>query len=196
MARYVSSKKVRESIGVSSYTLRKWAEQGIIPFIRNPGGRRLYDLSTFLESRTVKEVVIRKKICYCRVSSTKQKDDLDRQVEAMRKEFPTHTILTDVGSGINFKRKNFLQLLELSQSGLVEEIIVAYRDRLCPFAFELVEWLLHKNGVKLVVLHKNVESSESAELAEDLLSIITVFNCRLNGKRKYSKKSKDPETSE
>jgi len=71
---------------------------------------------------------------------------------------------------------------------MVQQVVVAYRDRLCRFAFELVEWILQLHGVELLVLHQNVESSGQSELAEDLLAIINVFNCRVNGKRKYTKR--------
>lgn len=79
-------------------------------------------------------------------------------------------------------------MLELSSKGLINEIVVAYRDRLCRFAFELVEWILQTNGVKLVVLNENLDSSGTSELTEDLVSIVNVFSCRLNGKRKYARK--------
>lgn len=106
----------------------------------------------------------------------------------MQSRYPNYRIVTDIGSGINFKRKSLRMLLELSSKGLVEEVVVAYRDRLCRFAFELIEWFFQIHKVKLVVLNESMGTSGEAELAEDLLAIINVFNCRVNGKRKYTKK--------
>ena len=188
---HVPARKAVEIIGVSPGTLRKWADNDKIQYIRTPGGVRLYNVSKYINDSTNENnsgnVNTKHKICYCRVSSDKQRDNLERQVQFMRTKFPEHTILTDIGSGINFKRKNFLHILELAQGGNVEEVIVAYRDRLCRFAFELIDWLFRTNGVKLVVLNQNMESTEQTELVEDILSVLTVFNCRINGKRKYKK---------
>src|SRR5690606_21019018 len=113
-----------------------------------------------------------KSFCYCRVSSHKQKDDLDRQKEFMRKQYPNHEIVFDIGSGINFKRKQFLWLLEQASIGNVKEVVVAHRDRLCRFGFELIEWFFTKHNVKLMVLDDS-KSSPQQELVTDLLSIIT-----------------------
>jgi hypothetical protein len=66
---------------------------------------------------------------YCRVSSSKQKDDLERQIEAMCKEFPLHKVYKDIGSGLNYRRKGLSRLLEHVQARMVKEVVVAHRDR-------------------------------------------------------------------
>jgi predicted site-specific integrase-resolvase len=73
--------------------------------------------------------------------------------------------------------------------------VVSHRDRLCRFAFELIEWILSKNDTKLIVLDKTEHKSGSEELAEDVISIIHVFSCREMGKRRYKSK-KDKTTTE
>jgi putative resolvase len=195
---FVPYSTAKEHLGISIQTLRKWADQGHVPSIRTPGGKRLYGIQKLINKD---QESTKQSICYCRVSSQGQKDDLKRQIEFMSKKFPGHRIVSDIGSGINFKRKGFLSILNLASQGMVDQVVVAYRDRLCRFAFELVEWILQRHGVKLLVLNQKVESSEQSELAEDLLSIINVFNCRVNGKRKYgrgktegSKEQEDRET--
>jgi excisionase family DNA binding protein len=198
---YKTTKEAKEALGVKEDTLRRWADSGLFPSIRTPGGQRLYNVQQYIEHRKNNfeeektSNIEKQKICYCRVSSNNQKDDLERQISYMSEKYPQHRIISDIGSGINFKRKGFRTMLELSCKGHIEEIVVAYRDRMCRFAFELVEWILQTNGVKLVVLHKNLESSGQSELAEDLLSIINVFNCRVNGKRKYKKEKSTKETT-
>jgi predicted site-specific integrase-resolvase len=190
--RFVTTREAKQHLGVDANTLRRWADTGLFPYIRTPGNQRLYNISKYVGTQHANKLDepqhngdTKRSYCYCRVSSQSQRDDLQRQIAHMQGLYPTHSILSDVGSGINFKRRGLRSLLELSSKGLVSEVVVAYRDRLCRFAFELVEWLFQLHGVKLVVLHPGLEASPRGELAEDLLAIINVFNCRVNGSRKY-----------
>ena len=186
---FLTPQKARERLGISDFSLRQWCDNGLITTIRMPGGKRLYNVEKFIKQQVPEETNKdeKKRICYCRVSSIGQKDDLQRQVEFMQSKFPEHQIVTDIASGINFKRKGLRSILELACKGMLSEVVVAYRDRLCRFAFELVEWFFQLNKVKLVVLNQSLDASEQSELAEDLLAIINVFNCRINGKGKYKK---------
>jgi predicted site-specific integrase-resolvase len=122
-------------------------------------------------------------IVYIRVSSSKQKYDLQRQHDFLSQQFPGYRIVSDIGSGINFKRKGFLSILEQVKNGKVQTVVVASRDRLCRFGFDLMEWYFKTFNTKLVVLQQ--DSSASETLAQDVLSIIQVFNCRNNGRRRY-----------
>lgn len=188
--KFITTKKAKEALGVNEATLRRWADNGLFPSYKSPKGTRYYQVDQFLKTQSETDKIesnSKQKICYCRVSSKNQKDDLQRQTLYMQTAFPKHRIITDIGSGINFKRPGLRTILELAGKGDVEEVVVAYRDRLCRFAFELIEWILQTNDVKLLVLHEAMDSSEQSELAEDLLAIINVFNCRVNGKRKYKK---------
>lgn len=177
----LTSKKTCIKLGIHANTLRKWADNGQIKYVRTPAGQRLYDIDDFLSKSTG-----RKRVVYCRVSSKNQKDDLHSQTKYMRAQFPNHECIEDIGSGLNFKRKGFRTLLEQIMSGDVEEVVIAYKDRLCRFGFELLEQVASKHNTKLVVLNK-VELSPEDELVKDLLAIIRVFSCRLYGLRKYSK---------
>lgn len=196
---FVPSRTAQQRLGVHSATLREWDQKGYIKVITTPGGHRLYDVESFIndsaKEKDKNRLQEKRKLCYCRVSSVGQKDDLNRQIEYMRTNYPDHQIISDIGSGINFSRKGLRTILELSSRGIVQEVVVAYRDRLCRFAFELIEWILSINGTKLVVLNKTMETSQSSELAEDLLAIINVFNCRVNGRRKYNKEKKEQGSS-
>lgn len=195
-SRYITLREAKKVLNVSEATLRRWADEGLCPSIRSPGGKRLFAVSEYISNNCTgtknnkqhdqDKKENKQSICYCRVSSQGQKDDLQRQVDHMLSRFPNHRIVTDIGSGINFKRKGLRSILELSAKGMVSEVVVAYRDRLCRFAFELLEWFFHLHGVRLVVLHESMDASSDSELAEDLLAIVNVFNCRVNGRRKYS----------
>ena len=189
MTEYVNAKKARELFNVSNSTLRRWDKEGIIDTIRTPSNIRRYSSKLFQDNNVnITNVDKKQKICYCRVSSINQKNDLERQINYMQSKYHEHNIIQDIGSGINWKRKGFKTILELAMQNKLEEVVVAHRDRLCRFAFELIQWFLEQNNVKLVVLNKQFQSSEQ-ELAEDLLSIVHVFSCREMGKRRYAKKN-------
>jgi predicted site-specific integrase-resolvase len=109
----------------------------------------------------------------------------------MRSRYPEHEVIEDIGSGLGFKRKGFTSLLDAIMRGDVEELVIAHRDRLCRFGFELLERIAGANNCRIVVLD-NTQLSPQDELVRDLISIIHVFSCRLYGLRKYaSKVSKD-----
>lgn len=179
------SRKATQAIGVCANTLRTWAGEGKIKYVRTAAGQRLYDVSSFLQS-----TVSKRKIIYCRVSSRNQKDDLQSQIQYLRQRYPNHELIEDIGSGLNFKRKGFTALLDAILSGLVEEVVISHRDRLCRFGFEFIEHIATKYACKLVVLDET-KLSPQAELVQDLLSIIHVFSCRIYGLRKYRNKIKE-----
>jgi predicted site-specific integrase-resolvase len=83
--------------------------------------------------------------------------------------------------------------LERVYAGNIEKVVVTYRDRLCRFGIEPIEWVFSKHNVEFVVLNHSDEPGGTQELAEDLLSITTVFVARNNGKRsaKYKKQREE-----
>ena len=185
---YISGSKVKELFNVSDWTLRHWADTGKIKSLRTPGGQRRYDISSFDKSkRTPRTEDNRKIICYARVSSRGQKDDLQRQIRFLEQHCPDGIIITDIASGINWKRKGLASILELAVQGDIREVVVAARDRLCRFAFDLLERMLALHDVSITVLDSEGCSPEQ-ELSDDLLSIVQIFCCRRNGKRRYTRK--------
>ena len=128
----------------------------------------------------------RKTIGYCRVSSNKQKDDLQRQIENMRmyliSKGKPFEIISDIGSEINYKKKGLKELIKLITQNKVEKIVVLYKDRLLRFGFELIEYIASLYNCEIEIID-NTEKSEQQELVEDLVQIITVFSCKLQGKR-------------
>lgn len=190
-SRFVGAKKITAEYAVSTPTLRRWANDGKLSFITTPGGKRLYESSKvrqLLEPNRIEETKTdRAKIAYARVSSSHQKEDLERQVQDLKRDFPEHEIVRDVGSGLNWNRQGFKTLLERCHAGLVSEIVVRHRDRLARFGVELLEWMFKKYQVKFVVLSgehdEETKRSDVQELSEDLLSIVTVFVAKNNGRR-------------
>lgn len=121
---------------------------------------------------------------YARVSTQKQQDDLQTQISTLRAKHPDAIVLSDCGSGLNFKRKGLKTLLELAFKGRVRSVHIAHRDRLCRFAYDLLEHVLQFHGAKIVVdSHDSNTASPEIELAEDVLAVVTVFGARLYGKR-------------
>jgi len=175
-------------IGKSTQTLRRWDEEGILKsHHKTPSGVRYYSEDQYFDF--IKSPVKDKKrmvVGYCRVSSRKQSDDLECQVKNMKnyliKQGNPFKIIEDVGSGINYKNKGLNDLIGLVLKDEVEKIVVLYKDRLVRFGFELIENICLKFNVQIEIID-NTEKDEQQELVEDLVQIITVFSCRLQGKR-------------
>jgi predicted site-specific integrase-resolvase len=104
--------------------------------------------------------------------------------------YPEAEIIKDIGSGLNFKRKGLRSLLDRLLQRDKFMLVVACRNRLTRFGFEIVQYMVEQNGGQIVVLDKTVHSPQS-ELTQDLLSILHLFSCRMHGLRKYSKKIKE-----
>lgn len=179
-------------MGVSVKTLHRWDETGKLPAKRTPSGHRYYlesDLAIALGKETTKPS--RKIVVYTRVSSSAQKPELQNQVLAMEqfclgKGLVVDEWISEVGGGLNFKRRKFLKLISSILSGEVETLVVAHKDCLCRFAYDFVEYLAEINDCSIIVVNQP-SSSPQQELVEDLLSIVHCFSCRLYGSRNYTK---------
>ena len=176
-------------IGKTNQTLRNWDKDGTLkPHHVSESGYRYYSqeqLNHFLGLK--QEVQLNKKtIGYCRVSSNKQKDDLERQIENVKTYMYAKgyqfEIITDVGSGINYNKKGLNQLIDMITNSEVEKIVILYKDRLIRFGYELIENLCNKYGTTIEIID-NTEKTEEQELVEDMIEIVTVFSERLQGKR-------------
>jgi predicted site-specific integrase-resolvase len=155
---YVPLRKAVEFLGLHPHTLRKYADEGKIESIKNEVGQRLYNVESYQRHATRATI-----ICYCRVSSSKQKDDLLRQVAFMRELYPDAEIVQDIGSGLNFKRKGLQSLLVRFMRGDKLTVVVACRDRLCRFGFELFEFMAEQNGGEILVFDKPSNTCNSQE---------------------------------
>jgi predicted site-specific integrase-resolvase len=183
-----------ELVGVTTQTLRVWDKEGLLPATKSPKGTRYYSDEDYQKvlRRNIADKP-KKNVIYCRVSSPSQKDDLKSQVSAMEtftlgRGMVTETI-TEVGGGMNFSRPKFMQIVTGIIKGNIGCLVVAHKDRLARFGFELVENLAKTYGCEIIVVNRE-ELSPQQEMVEDLMSIIHTFSCRLYGLRKY-KKAKD-----
>jgi predicted site-specific integrase-resolvase len=197
LPKFVSGKEASKILGVHERTLYLWDKAKKIETIRTPGNKRLYNINKYINDHIPTEknnIDINElehlnkkiKIIYVRVSSLSQKDDLLRQKEYMTNKFPNHTLIEDIGSGINFNRKGLRRIIKLAISGQIEELVVAYKDRLTRFGFELIEDLIkeYSNG-RILVLNQNKKIEPEEELIKDMLQIMNIFVAKMNGLRKY-----------
>ena len=188
---YYSIHKFAKILGVTPQTLRNWDRRGKLhPHHTAENSYRYYSeeqLHEVLKTQPKPNRVIG----YCRVSSPKQKDDLARQVENVRMyllaQGEPFEIIEDIGSGINYKKKGLLELIRRIEQEQVTKIVILYKDRLLRFGFELIETLASLHGCKIEIID-NTERTEQQELVEDLVQIITVFSCKLQGKRAHKAK--------
>lgn len=176
-------------IGKTNQTLRNWDKDGTLkPHHVSESGYRYYSqeqLNHFLGLK--QEVQLNKKtIGYCRVSSNKQKDDLERQIENVKTYMYakgySFEIISDIGSGINYNKKGLNELIDMVTNSEVEKIVILYKDRLIRFGYELIENICNKYGTTIEIID-NTEKTEEQELVEDMIQIVTVFSERLQGKR-------------
>jgi len=176
---YGTTKDAIKAYKVSVDTLRRWANSGKIEFTTTKGGHRRYLLP---EEKKEGE-----KIIYARVSSKKQESDLNRQIQLLREKYPKHKVVSDIASGITFERKGFTSILEKVFRGQISEVVVASKDRITRLGFDLLQFIFKFFHTSLVVEDSTPTKSSKQELAEDLLSIVTIFTAKFHGSRKYKK---------
>ena len=188
-------KQFGQLIGKSVNTLQKWDRKGILKAYRSPTNRRYYTHDQYLQYRGLVAQEQGLTIVYTRVSGVAQKPDLANQIKALEAYCQQHSItvdewLTDIGSGLNYKRKQFNRLMAMIELGQVRHLIIAHRDRLVRFGYEYFEAFCERHHTEIVTINGENLSPEQ-ELVRDLIAIVTVFSARLHGLRSYRKVLKD-----
>jgi len=210
MDRFIKSKEVCEELKVHPRTLYQWEEKGWIETIRSKGGMRLYNIDKYkreinINKKEIKiyeeisenEIKDKMNIIYVRVSSNSQKDDLERQEQELSNKYKNHIVIKDIGSGINLNRKGLRKIIDLAIKGKINEVVIAYKDRLTRFGFDLIEDIIKTySGGKIVVEHYNEDMTPEEEMVKDVLQIMNVFTAKMNGLRKYKKDEKIKITTE
>jgi putative resolvase len=179
-------------VGVSVKTLQKWDRIGVLPAKRTITNRRYYtdeDLAAALRLPRVQKE--RLTVAYCRVSSQAQKPDLANQRRVLEafcahRNIEVDEWMLEVGGGLNFKRKQFLSLVDAIVEGQVERVILAHQDRLARFGYQLLVHLCETHQCELLVMNTE-ELSPEQELVQDLITITHCFSSRLYGLRNYRK---------
>jgi excisionase family DNA binding protein len=179
--KYETRKNAAEKLGIHYHTLYRLAERKEIETIQ-VGNRQLYNVTRYIKENNTE--LNNKCICYCRVSSNKQKGDLKRQIIEMKKEYPDYEIISDIGSGLNFKRKGLRKILDMAVRGEIEEVVITYKDRLARIGYELIEYLIEEySGGKITITNKGEEETPDEEMTKDVLSIMNIYVAKINGMR-------------
>ena len=175
-------------------TLQRWDREGLLkPEGRTATKRRAYSqaqLDAFLGRK--RNVVPRRKVAYCRVSSQAQKPDLKNQRRTLEdfcvgRGLACVEFIEEIGGGLNFSRKQFLSLMDEIGRGSVQMLILAHKDRLCRFGFQWFQHFCEIHDCELLVLDQDRLSPEQ-EMVQDLMTIVRCFSSRLYGLRNYKKK--------
>jgi putative resolvase len=196
MSSTYTPKEFGQLIGKATKTLQKWDREGRLKAHRSPqSNRRFYTHDQYLEYMGLKAAEGGKTIVYARVSTAAQKPDLANQIAALKAYCEARQIKVDewmqeIGSGLNYKRKQFNRLMEMVELGQVRRIVIAHRDRLVRFGYGYFEAFCQRHNTDLMVVNGENLSPEP-ELVQDLLAIITLFGARLHCLRSYKKVLKD-----
>ncbi len=185
-------KEFAELLNVTVKTLQRWDREKTLVANRTPTNRRYYTYDQYLQFKGIgRDTDSRKIVIYTRVSTRNQADDLENQVNFLQqyvnaKGLIVDDIIRDYGSGLNYNRKEWNQLLGEVMENKIKMILVSHKDRFVRFGFDWFEKFCNKFNVEIVVV-KNEKLSPHEELVQDIVSILHVFSCRLYGLRKYKK---------
>lgn len=187
----MKSNKVLKLLRVTRPTLCRYVKNGLIGVNKLPSG--LYDYDDESVYKFLNKDVERKCVIYCRVSSSKQKKDLDNQ----RKNIETYCVkngvrisdvYSDIGSGINFDRKEFQRLVNDIVNHRISKVFITYKDRLSRISFDMFKNLFAEFNCEIVVLNY-VEDSKTVEkeIFNEIISLIHCFAMRVYSSRRQKK---------
>ncbi len=199
----LSSKEVANLCGVTIHTVCMWRKEGRLPFMKINDRvilhkiedvEKLLNKKIFSEENTKK----RKNIIYARVSTSKQKDDLKKQIQILNDFCNSNGIIIDeifaeIASGMNEDREEFNKIIDLVINKEIDKIYITFEDRLTRFGFKYFENLFDKFDTQIVVLNNKINNeSFEEELSNDLISIIHHFSMKMysNRRKKLKEASK------
>lgn len=194
---YIGIGKVCEMLGISLSTAYRWLKSGkLIEDFRTVGQHRRFLLSyiqdKFLNIDKDKKEKNPAVIAYARVSSYDQKQDLERQKakllnDCLERNYQNVTVISDLGSGLNYKKNGLKKLLDLILNQQIDILIINHKDRLLRFGSELIFKICQFYQIKVIIL-ENKEKSFEEDLTQDVIEIMTVFCAKLYGKRSHKNK--------
>jgi predicted site-specific integrase-resolvase len=187
---YKTRKEACEILGIHYHSLYKMANNMEIETIQI-GKNQMYNVDKYIKENSI-EKTNKRKICYCRVSSQKQKPDLKRQIEYMENKYPSYEIISDIGSGLNLNRIGLNKIMDYAIKGEIEVIIIAYKDRLARFGYDMIERIVHDYSDGIIKIEfKTEEETPTEEISKDIISIMNIYVAKINGLRKYKKNIKN-----
>ncbi len=187
----MKSNEVLSMLGISRVTLCRYVKLGKIRVVELPNGYYSYNKEDVYKLKGLD--VKRKKVIYARVSTSKQKKDLENQIETItayvnKNGCGIDEVYSDIASGMNLDRKGFTNLLSAVMANEIDEVFISYKDRLALLDFDLVNRLFSQYGTKITVINSSKNDSAEEELFEDLMSVIHSFSMKAYSKRRLAKK--------
>lgn len=188
----MKANEVLKILNISRPTLCKYVKEGKIKAIKLNNGQYNYDDKSVYS--LLNNGIERKTYIYARVSTNKQKPDLENQIDIIKNYcfsngYKIHGVFSDIASGISFeKRRNFFNLLDDVIEGKVERVIITYKDRLSRVGFDLFYYLFKKYNCEIVVISEaGSKKLDSEEIFEEIVSLLHCYSMKLYSKRKNQK---------
>ena len=188
----MTAKEVLRVLQITRQTLTKYVKEGKLKVTVKGNGRYDYDADSVY--KMLNKDIERKTYLYARVSTAKQKKDLENQVQLLKtfcfqNGYVIHGVYQDIASGISFeKRTQFFELLDEILAGRVKRVVITYKDRLSRVGFELFTYLFRKYGCEIIVISEiGSEKLDSEELFEEIVSLLHCYSMKLYSKRKAKK---------
>ena len=185
----MKAKEVLQILRVSRPTLTKYVREGLVNVTLKGNGQYDYDADSVYQ--VLNKDVERKTYVYARVSTSKQKHELDNQVQLLKtfcfqNGYVLNGVYQDIASGISFeKRTQFFELLDEVLAGKVKRVVITYKDRLSRVGFELFSHLFAKHGCELIVMSEVGSTKlDSEEIFEEIVSLLHCYSMKLYSKRK------------
>ncbi|WRA77828.1 IS607 family transposase [Helicobacter pylori] len=187
----MKSKEVLKILKISRVTLWKYVKSGKIRVKQDPNGYYIYNDSDVYSLAGIEDG--RLNVVYARVSTQKQKQDLQNQIENCisfinAKGISVDSIYSDIKSGMSLGRKGFMELLNAVMAFKIKAVYISYKDRLARLSYELVEKLFSDYGTKIVIINQCESISLEQELFEDIMQTIHSFSMKMYSKRRIAKK--------
>lgn len=188
----MTAKEVLRVLQITRPTLTKYVKEGKLKVTIKGNGRYDYDADSVY--KMLNKDIERKTYLYARVSTSKQKKDLENQVQLLKNfcfqnGYVINGIFQDIASEISFdKRKQFFELLDDILAGKVNRVIITYKDRLSRVGFELFVYLFRKYGCEIIVISEvGSEKLDSQEIFEEIISLLHCYSMKLYSSRKAKK---------
>jgi len=185
--------KASKMLGVSTQTLRDWDKRGTIKTVRTVGNQRRVPEEEVFRLLGLQKQDKNVTLAYCRVSTHKQEDNLERQVgrvlEYCNNNRWSPELYKDIGSGLNDNRSGFKSLIRRISRGDVTRIVIEYKDRVTRFGFGTFEEYCKSFNISIVVLNEDIHKEFEQEFVDDIISLIASYSARLYGRRGGRKKT-------
>jgi len=181
--------EVSERLGITIDSLRKWERKGILKPIRTPGGHRRYSEEDIVNitGKKEKDSQERKTVLYCRCSTEKQRENLDRQklrlMEHAHGKKYDYIVMEEIASGVNENRRQLNRLLDMIFKNQVERVVIEWKDRLARFGFSYIKKICDAFNVEIEIINHKDDALYEQEITEDIIAIMTSYSARIYGKR-------------